>query len=178
MERLGLAPRREEGQAREILEPCATDSRVFCPTLSRSQEKEKLKLQLKKCLRITDELHLECLEEAMKKPRKSEGGKKEKGGAGYGSTDKIATKKRKSTDKSSRKVCLPSTSPAQSTESCSGAPQQSVFPGETLAHAESLALSPAPLLSPAGEGGIASTSLFTPCIAPARCLQGPYSRRI
>lgn len=146
MERLGLAPRREEGQAREILEPCATDSRVFCPTLSRSQEKEKLKLQLKKCLRITDELHLECLEEAMKKPRKSEGGKKEKGGAGYGSTDKIATKKRKSTDKSSRKVCLPSTSPAQSTESCSGAPQQSVFPGETLAHAESLALSPAPLL--------------------------------
>merc|ERR1711934_38471 len=109
-------------------------------------EKEKLKLQLKKCLRITDELHLECLEEAMKKPRKSEGGKKEKGGAGYGSTDKIATKKRKSTDKSSRKVCLPSTSPAQSTESCSGAPQQSVFPGENLAHAESLALSPAPLL--------------------------------
>merc|ERR1712032_1088624 len=90
---------------------------------------EKQKLQLKKCLRITDELHLECLEEAMKKPRKSEGGKK-----------------RKSTDKSSRKVCLPSTSPAQSTESCSGAPQQSVFPGETLAHAESLALSPAPLL--------------------------------
>ncbi|QDZ22059.1 ENT domain-containing protein [Chloropicon primus] len=69
-------------------------------------EKEKLKLLLKKCLRISDEVHLECLEKAMSapsKPRKSEGGKKEKSG-GYGSSDRPPSKKRKHAEKGLRKT--------------------------------------------------------------------------
>ena len=71
------------------------------------QEKEKFKIQLKKCLRISDETHLECLEKAMteKKSRGGGegGGKKAKAGGGYGSSEK-QTKKRKSVDKASKKV--------------------------------------------------------------------------
>jgi len=72
-------------------------------------EKEKLKLLLKKCLRISDEVHLECLEKAMteKKPRHSEGGKKSKSGGAYGSSEKQSSKKRKSTEKSTKKEKLP-----------------------------------------------------------------------
>eukprot|EP00212_Chloropicon_laureae_P003337 CAMPEP_0197486886 /NCGR_PEP_ID=MMETSP1311-20131121/1861_1 /TAXON_ID=464262 /ORGANISM="Genus nov. species nov., Strain RCC856" /LENGTH=234 /DNA_ID=CAMNT_0043030225 /DNA_START=102 /DNA_END=806 /DNA_ORIENTATION=+ len=69
-------------------------------------EKEKFKIQLKKCLRISDETHLECLEKAMteKKSRGGGegGGKKAKAGGGYGSSEK-QTKKRKSVDKASKK---------------------------------------------------------------------------
>ncbi len=62
-------------------------------------------MMLKKFLRISDEMHLECLEKAMteKKSRGGgEGGKKSKAG-GYGASDK-PTKKRKSVDKASKKV--------------------------------------------------------------------------
>ena len=88
------------------LTPSPRCPRPFGPPLLFLQEKEKLKLLLKKCLRISDEVHLECLEEAMsaKKPRKSEGGKKDKSGAGYAGAGGPAGKKRKSEGGKSRKV--------------------------------------------------------------------------
>jgi len=87
------------------LTPSPRCPRPFGPPLLFLQEKEKLKLLLKKCLRISDEVHLECLEEAMsaKKPRKSEGGKKDKSGAGYAGAGGPAGKKRKSEGGKSRK---------------------------------------------------------------------------